>query len=208
MIDCMSKQPTAKKSQENSLARNEDRNSDGGVSLPAEVIQALDASTSNVDVNVLLVQLIKKESSSTEFLAQSKEMMEIAKEFEEWRLSNFKERTNAIIDAKTRDPDEVDKRANNGARRFLKRLIGILALLALLAVGAGLWQGVPAMVMVMLLAVAALSITFAGVLATGESVTTENVVQVLREIGRGAAPRKLQSGDEEPKPPRTSRRRK
>ncbi len=167
----------------------------------------MDSSSANVDVNVLLVQLIKKGTSPSEILTQSKEMMEIAKEFEEWRLSNFQERTNAIIDAKIRDPDEVDKRANNGARRFLKRVIGCLAPLALVAAGVGLWQGAPAMVMVMLLAVVALSITFAGVLATGESVTTQNVVQVLREFGRGSLG-KPSRDDEETQHNRSTRRRK
>jgi hypothetical protein len=203
----MRKEPPEKANSGQSLTKAGDKHPDIGSSLPAEVIQALDASASNVDVNVLLVQLIKKEPSSTEFLAQSRQIMDMAKEFEEWRLSQFKERTNAVIDAKNRDPDEIDKRANNGARRFLKRTIGILALLALLAAGAGLWLGAPALVMVMLLAVVALSTTFAGVLATGESVTTENVVQVLREISRGTLV-KLPQDNQETQPNQSSRRRK
>lgn len=204
----MPKQSSDDPKTDKALVKKEDSGQVSTASLPAEVIQALDASTSSVDVNVLLVQLIKKEPSPAEFVAQSREMLDMVKELEEWRLSNFKQRADAVIDAKTRDPDEIDKRANNGVRRFLRRLIGILAVLSLLGAGVGVWQGAPALVTTMLMAVVALSTSFAGVLAMGESVTTEEVVRVMREVSRGMVKGRPAEEEREQRPSKASRRRR
>jgi hypothetical protein len=150
--------------------------------LPVEIIEALDAANTSVNVNLLLIELIQK-SQASEFLERTDKLIEIVQKFELSRVENFRARADAIIDAKTRDPDEQDKRANNRTRRYLKYMIGALAPAGLVAATLGMWQGAPALVVTTLLTIVAVSLALAGRLAAGESVTTTDIVRIVREIG-------------------------
>lgn len=79
----------------------------------------------------------------------------------------------------------MDKRANNSTRRFLKHVLGVMAPASLTISVVGFWLQAPAIVMVGSLSVTALCVTIAGILASGESVTTSDMVQILRELTRG-----------------------
>lgn len=66
------------------------------LSLPAEVIQALESTSSSVDINVLLVQMIQKDPDPSEFLEQFEKIIGLVQRVEAGRLENFRERANAV----------------------------------------------------------------------------------------------------------------
>lgn len=102
----------------------------GDVLLP-QVVEALRKEGAPVDVNFLLVQVVQKTQSPTEAVENSRQMLELVRELEHERVKNFTNMANAVIDAKLRDPDEVEKRRNNKAAVTLKDLWGFVPLEAL-----------------------------------------------------------------------------
>src|SRR5207253_391678 len=98
-----------------------------------------------------------------------------------------------IIEAKLKDPDEVEKRRNNGVRRNLKLLIGFIALLVIGGGIAGALLKGPIIVVSLLLLIGAVSIAMLGPLASGESVTASDVAQILNAAGN-LLPRRTQQG--------------
>jgi hypothetical protein len=89
----------------------------------------------------------------------------------------------AVIDAKTRDPDEIEKRQNNAVRRGLKVLIGVLALLAITGGLVGAALGGNLIVVALALLIGAVGVAMLGPLASGESVSAADVVQIIEATG-------------------------
>lgn len=118
--------------------------------------------------------------------------MEIAEKFEQKRLQAFRDKVQAVIDAKTRDPDEIEKRQNNAVRRGLKVLIGVLALLAITGGLVGAALGGNLIVVALALLIGAVGVAMMGPLASGESVSAADVVQIIEATGnlmpKGAKP--------------------
>lgn len=152
----------------------------------AEVMKA--EQNAQVNINVLLVQVTNQAGTSQEKVEAAKEAFELAQKFETARLENFKARSDALIDVKNRDPDEVEKRANNRTRRHLK--YG-LAVTGLLGIGGGLAVALTGGAIVpcgLLLSFGGLTAAMMGPLASGESVSSNDVVRIvssLRNLGSG-----------------------
>jgi hypothetical protein len=148
--------------------------------LVPEVLEALRGeSPGTINVNILLQLISEKTQTSTQALEQFEQALKLARRYEDHQLETFKQRSQAIIDTKTRDPDEVDKRRNN-ARRYLK---GVIAAAALVGLGGGLVVGANGgnIVMVgLLLAIGTVSIAMLGPLASGESISSNDVVRMIR----------------------------
>jgi hypothetical protein len=153
-----------------------------------EVLEAVRSEgTSQVNINILLQQVSEREPDPDRALEQTARIMVLTRQFEEHRLQAFKERANAIIDVKTRDPDEVEKRRNNRVRRCLKFILG--AMVPILfggAIACVLWGG-SVLVAGMLSVGGAVSLAMLGPLATGESVSSTDVVRIVNAI-RGMIP--------------------
>src|SRR4051812_12828183 len=127
-----------------------------------EVVDAIQqqekASGQPINVNILIQQVSQKSTNPAEIVAQTEKALELVERWEQKRLQAFKDRVAAIIDAKTKDPDEIEKRQNNGVRRRLKHLIGLMAFLAVGGGIAVILMGGPIVVVTALLLVGVVSI--------------------------------------------------
>jgi hypothetical protein len=180
------------------------------VILP-ELLETIRQEGAHVDINVLLVQLGKRGDDPGEFVVNAEKILEVAQKYEDRRVENFKRMAHAIIEVKLRDPDEVEKRRNNGMRRFLKGVIGGCAVVGLGGGIAALPLGASIVTIGALLSVGVLALAMCGPLATGESMSSNDVVRIMnamrtmfsgrREDGEGDA-------EEEEKPPPRQRRKR
>ncbi len=154
--------------------------------LPPELAEMVRSQTI-INVNNLLVQIGNKTTDPKEFIKDAKELLEIAKAFDQQRLDQFKNHTEALIGVKMRDPDEIEKRKNNRTRRFLKYVVGSGGVVGLLGgIGGLAVTGIPVAIAGLLLASGAVCLTLSAVLASGESVSTNDVVNIVRAV-RGLA---------------------
>lgn len=151
------------------------------VLLP-EVVEAIRREGGHVDVNVILVQLIKRAERPEEVFAQAEKFLEVAQKFEDHRVANFQRMSNAIIDVKTRDPDEIDKRKNNQVRRALKGVVGGCALVSLGGAITSIALGGGIVVTGLLVAVASVSLAMTGPLASGESMSSNDAVRIVNAV--------------------------
>ena len=110
-------------------------------------------------------------------------MIELSRQYEEHRLDAFRARTQALIDAKERDPDEIEKRLNNRTRRWLKGVIGTCAIFGIAGTLASVAIGSGIVVTGLLAAVGVATIVMSGPLASGESISSGDVVRMVRAIG-------------------------
>lgn len=155
--------------------------------------------TSRVDINLLVINLTQKSESTEETVESVRQTLEVLREWERFELDTFKERTDAVIDAKRRDPDEIEKRKNNGVRRGLKWCVAGLAVACLAGT---VWAAVAGLTVVATVLGIVTGLAVAGliVLASGESVSASDVVKIFNALARmGRAP-------EEQPPPRPERR--
>lgn len=166
------------------MADNEGKDSSSGL-IVGEIVEALQQQdkAGAINVNILIQQVSQKAHDPAEMLAQTERAIQIAEKYDQTRLAAFKERVDAVIDAKLRDPDEVEKRQNNGVRRSLKRLIGILAIGTITGGIAGALLGAPIVVVMLLLLVGTVAVAMLGPLASGESVSAADVAQILHAAG-------------------------
>lgn len=155
-----------------------------GALVVREVLDAVAQDKSGqINVNILIQQATEKAHTSSEIITTTEQAIELARKHDEARIESFKARVEAIIDAKTRDPDEIQKRKNNGVRRCLKLMIGGIAIVAIsggitvAAVGGGI------VVATLLLLTGVVSVAMMGPLASGESVSASDVVQILQGMG-------------------------
>jgi hypothetical protein len=148
------------------------------VVLP-EIAEALRQEGSHVDVNVLLVQLISKTKDPDAIVLNSEKMLAVAQSYEEARVENFRRMADAIIDVKNRDPDELEKRRNNRMRRCLKGIVGGCSLVGLGGGIAGILAGGNIVVVGALLTAGCIALAMSGPLATGESMSSNDVVRIV-----------------------------
>lgn len=87
-----------------------------------------------ININILLASIARKAETSIEAVTSAEKALEIARKWEEHRLKSFKERSEAVISLKQRDPDDIEKRCNNRTRRILKYVIATGGVLG------GLWD--------------------------------------------------------------------
>jgi len=144
-----------------------------------ELIEAIRSEGGHVDVNVLLVQVVNKSADPADMVVHSEKMLTIAEKYEAQRVENFKRMANAIIDVKQRDPDEIEKRRNNRMRRCLKGVIGGYAVVGLLGGAATVAFGGSLGVAVTFLSTSGLALALLGPLATGESVSSNDIVRIV-----------------------------
>lgn len=163
-----------------------------------ELIEVLRHEGGHVDVNVLLVQLVQKSPDPRAMLESAKELLVLAREYEEQSVENFSKMANAVIDAKTRDPEEVDKRRNNRMRRCLKAVIGVCALGGLGAGTACAIIGAPVVVTGLLLGIGGIAVAMSGPLAAGESISANDVTRIIRAMGARMLGGVVEEGKEPP----------
>lgn len=173
-------------------------------SIPSEIIQA---TRGRLDPNVILIQVTQRVEPA-EMVEAARQVFGLIEEYDQRDLELFRARTNALIDARIRDPDEIDKRKNNATRRSLK---GALVGLSTVSLGGGIavaLVGGPIVVAALLLAAGGLGIAMIGPLASGESVTSNDVVRVITAMQR-KLPSDPQQQETEPKQsPRQKRKRR
>jgi len=172
-----------------------------------ELIEALRQEGSHVDVNVLLVNIVNKTSDPGATIANAEKMLGLAQRYEEARVENFKRMADAIIDVKNRDPDELEKRRNNRMRRCLKGIVGGCAVMGLLGGIAGILAGGNIVVVGALLTGGCIALGMAGPLATGESMSSNDVVRIVNAM-RVMLPRRANSEESKRPAPRPGRRTK
>ncbi len=159
-----------------------------------ELAEAIRREGGHVDVNVLLVQVVNK-SDPADMVVRSEKMLEIAEKYEAQRVENFKRMAAAIIDVKNRDPDEIEKRANNKVRRCLKGIIGGYAVVGLLGGITTAALGGSLGIALSLMSTAGLALALLGPLATGESVSSNDIVRIV-----GAMRTFFSAGSSKPRP--------
>lgn len=156
--------------------------------LPREIAEVLrQQSVQNVNVNVLLVQLTKQTESNAEFIANSERVLEITEKFEKSRLEHFQRQADAIISVKIKDPDEIEKRASNRARRVCKYVLAGLAVAGLAGGLAVIVAGGNIIAALLLLGIAAVATAMLAPLASGESITAGDVVRIIGAVREAAS---------------------
>jgi hypothetical protein len=149
--------------------------------------EVLPATRNRVDVNIFLFQVAQRVDPS-EMVATTRQMFELINEFEHKDVELFKARADALIDAKTRDPDEVDKRKSNAVRRVLKIVVAVLAAVMLFGgIGIAAYQG-SIVVAALLISSGAVGLAMIVFLATGESLTASDLVRVITAAARSSHP--------------------
>src|SRR3954470_14295474 len=158
-----------------SLAENSD------VIIP-QLVEAFRKGGAPLDINVLLVQVIRKTHDPVEALESSRQLIAMVKDIEQERVENFRNMANAVIEVKQRDPDEIEKRRNNKMRRLLKGLVGACAIGGLGGGIAGVAMGANLVVTSLLVAAGCLGLALSGPLAAGESVSSNDVVRIVSAL--------------------------
>lgn len=156
--------------------------------LPKELVDLFQREGERIDVNVLLVNIVQKTDSTDKFLEEAEKLLGIAKRFEEERLSNFQRTADAVIDVKNRDPDEIEKRANNKIRRVLKIILASTSAAGAVGSGIGIWSGSSLVITGMLVALTGVCVSMLGPLASGESISSNDIVRIIHAV-RQALPR-------------------
>lgn len=147
--------------------------------LPVEVVKAVTEARAPINVNVLIEHVTVNAGSPEKALANVAQALELAKKWEDHNLNVFKERAQAVISIKERDPDEIDKRRNNRIRRMLKCVLagaGVVSMVGML--GTVLAAG-PLMAALLSGLIGAVCLAMLAPLASGESVSSTDVVRVI-----------------------------
>lgn len=169
------------------LARVEPGATSDNPSLVPEIFEAIKQERiGQININVLLQGVTAGEKDPDRLIASTERMLELADRYEQNRLRAFRERADAIIAVKQRDPDEIEKRNNNRARRCLKYSVAGMSVASLgIAVVCVIMQA--GVVITGLFASAgALGLAMLGPMATGESVSSTDIVRIVNAI-RGAS---------------------
>lgn len=156
-------------------------------SLVPEVIEAIrEERVGGININILLQRVTEQHEDPDAVIVRTEKMLALAEKYEQSRLKAFTDRANAIIDVKTRDPDEIEKRQNNRARRCLKYAVAGTALTMLGAAVFSVWIGAGIVITGLFGCAGALGLAMMAPMATGESVSSTDVVRIVNAI-RGAA---------------------
>lgn len=152
-----------------------------------EVVEALKQERiGQININILLQRVTEKHEDPDVMLERTEKMLALADRYERDRLKAFQERANAIIDVKLRDPDEVEKRHNNRARRCLKYAVGVMSISSLAGTIYCVAVGASVVLAGLLGCAGALGLAMLGPMASGESVSSTDIVRIVNAI-RGAA---------------------
>lgn len=153
-----------------------------------EIVEALrQERIGQINVNILLQRVTEHHEDPDAMIVRTEKMLALAEKYEQSRLKSFRERADAIIDVKLRDPDEVEKRHNNWARRCLKYTVGGMSLVAFGAAVLCVWMGAGVVLTGLFGCSGALGLAMLGPMATGESVSSTDIVRIVTAI-RGVAP--------------------
>jgi len=150
--------------------------------LTPEVVEVIRQEKSQIDVNILLVQIVNKSEDPNEIIEKSKQILELTQQYEEQRLKSFKERADAIIDIRTRDPDEIEKRKNNSVRRTLKLVLGASIIIGGTGTVVALIREANILLAGILAVITGLGIAVSAPLAAGESVSSNDVVRIFGAV--------------------------
>lgn len=152
--------------------------------LASEIAEAVKGETSGqININILLQQVTEKEASPDRALGHADALIKLSERYEEHRLKTFQARTQAIIDAKANDPDEIEKRSNNRVRRQLKVVIAGCAITGIGGAMVSAVIGASMVVTGLMASIGVVSIAMLGPLASGESISSTDVVRMVNAIG-------------------------
>lgn len=157
---------------------------DEGQVLASEIAEAVKREAGGqININILLQQVTEKEKNPDRALEHADALIRLSERYEDHRIKTFQARTQAIIDAKANDPDEIEKRSNNRVRRQLK---AVIAGCAITGIGGAIVSAVIGASMVvtgLMASVGVVSIAMLGPLASGESISSTDVVRMVNAIG-------------------------
>ena len=136
-----------------------------------------------VNINILLRQVAEKTETPELALKHFDEAIKLSEKYEEHRLRTFRALTEAIIETKANDPDEIEKRSNNRVRRWLKAVIAGSAVIGIAGTLLSVVSGGSIVVTGLLAAVGVVALAMLGPLASGESVSSNDVVRMVTAVG-------------------------
>ena len=152
--------------------------------LVPEIVEAsTDEGGAQININILLQQIAERTEDPDKVTQHFKTIIDLSKQYEEHRLEVFRARTQALIDAKKNDPDEIEKRLNNLTRRKLKGVIGACAIAGIAGALVTVIIGSGIVVTGLLGIVGVVAIAMSGPLASGESISSRDVVRMVRAVG-------------------------
>jgi hypothetical protein len=170
--------------------------------LLPEILAAAKQEGAKVDVNVLLIQLSQKSQTPDELVLNSERVLDLARKFEDHRLESFKKMADAVIAVKNSDPDELEKRRNNGMRRRLK---GVIATCVVASLASCIWVATMSGNVVLASLLGGVGMMGLGALvplASGESVSSNDVVRMFAAMSSFLRPKA------DPEPEKRDERRK
>ncbi len=133
-------------------------------------------------INVLLVHVVDKGEDLESALQHAQGLLDMSMMYERSRLEIAQQRADLMIETKKRDPDEILKRDDARLKRRLKGLFGFLGLSCLGLVGVGLLMEANFLVLMFLSGIGAMTVALLGPLISGDSISTTDVVRILRAI--------------------------
>lgn len=141
-----------------------------------------------------LAALAARSKQVAEGLALARQVREWETQVEAQQLEHFRQVTEAIIAAKARDPDELERREAARHRRGLMTIVGVSGLLFCGgALGVGL-QGGSLMVFVALAALSVLCLSYTALLASGGTLTARSVQSIIKAVLGRTLYRHMQPG--------------
>ena len=157
---------------------------DEGQVLASEIAEAVKREAGGqININILLQQVTEKEKNPDRALEHADALIRLSERYEDHRIKTFQARTQAIIDAKANDPDEIEKRSNNRVRRQLKTVIAGCAITGIGGAIVSAVIGASMVVTGLMASVGVVSIAMLGPLASGESISSTDVVRMVNAIG-------------------------
>lgn len=155
---------------------------DGPGVVTAEFIKVLREQNPDINVNLALTQ-IHNNPSPSEIITVARELSEINTNTEERRLVNMKKRFDLMVEYRTNDPDEIEKRANNKVRRWLKHTIPLGSFASIVASVGVLLANASALPVALVLACGGVVGLIASIpLASGESVSSGDLERIFSAL--------------------------
>lgn len=140
------------------------------------------ATNQTINVNQVFVQVTQHEEDPDRWAEQMKTSLQVMKDYEKANIEITRERLNVLREAKEQDPDGIDKRSNNQTRRGLKWVIAAMAIMCLALGVAFCYFGQPDNVISLVLGIGAMLGVGLLVLASGESISADDVVRVIQAV--------------------------
>lgn len=178
--------------------RNDDDDQESGsLALPEPEVLPPDTDPVNIarltlDVSFeALLKVAERGKQVEDGLTLAERVLELRERAEGQRIKHLRETMSLVLEAKLKDPDEIDRRESEKFRR------GLMAFVALIAAGTTAGCIVIAALggsivgLGVLAGIATMSIAFTAALASGQVLTPRNLVAIMRgALGRQEAPKK------------------